>query len=64
VGFVYSFSRLSTIFTSFLIAYFSQQFGNPGVFAFIAVSMVIAAAAIAGGPPTRGLTLERIASAD
>lgn len=64
VGFVYSFSRLSTIFTSFLIAYFSQRFGNPGVFAFIAISMVIAAAAIAGGPPTRGLTLERISSAD
>ena len=62
VGFVYSFSRLSTIFTSFLIAYFSSQFGNPGVFAFIAASMVIAAAAISAGPPTRGLTLERISS--
>ena len=62
VGLVYSFSRLSTIFTSFLIAYFSARFGNPGVFAFIAVSMVVAAAAIAGCPPTRELTLERIAS--
>jgi putative MFS transporter len=61
VGFVYSFSRLSTIFTSFLIAYFSARFGNPGVFAFIAVSMVIAAAAIGACPPTRALTLERIA---
>jgi putative MFS transporter len=61
VGIVYSFSRLSTIFTSFLIAYFSARFGNPGVFAFIAVSMVIAAGAIAGCPPTRALTLERIA---
>jgi putative MFS transporter len=62
VGFVYSFSRLSTIFTSFLIAYFSSRFGNPGVFAFIAASMVVAALAIGAGPPTRGLTLERISS--
>ena len=62
IGLVYSFSRLSTIFTSFLIAYFSARFGKGGVFGFIAVSMVIAAAAIAGCPPTRGLTLERIAS--
>jgi MFS transporter, putative metabolite:H+ symporter len=62
VGFVYSFSRLSTIFTSFLIAYFSSRFGNPGVFAFIAVSMVIAALAIGAGPRTRGLTLERIST--
>lgn len=62
IGLVYSFSRLSTIFTSFLIAYFSARFGNSGVFGCIAVSMVIAAAAIAGCPPTRGLTLERIAS--
>jgi MFS family permease len=62
VGFVYSFSRLSTILTSLLIAYFSSRYGNPGVFAFIAASMVIAALAIGAGPPTRGLTLERISS--
>jgi putative MFS transporter len=62
VGFVYSFSRFSTIFTSFMIAYFSSRFGNPGVFAFIAVSMVVAALAIGAGPRTRGLTLERISS--
>jgi MFS transporter, putative metabolite:H+ symporter len=61
IGFVYSFSRLSTIFTSFMIAYFSAHFGNVGVFVFIAVSMLIAASAIAGCPSTRGLALERIA---
>lgn len=61
IGIVYSFSRLSTIFTSFMIAYFSSRFGNPGVFAFIAASMVVAASAIAGCPPTRGLALEHIA---
>ena len=61
VGFVYSFSRLSTIFTSFLIALLARQSGNPGVFAFIAASMVIAASAIALGPRTRGLALGEIA---
>jgi putative MFS transporter len=61
VGFVYSFSRISTVFTSFLIAYFSLHYGNPGVFAFIAVSMLIAASAIAFfGPPTHRRTLEQI----
>jgi putative MFS transporter len=62
VGFVYSFSRLSTIFTSFVIAYFSANFGNPGVFAFIAASMLAAAIAIGLGPRTRNLTLEEIAA--
>lgn len=62
IGFVYSFSRLSTIFTSFLIAYFSAEFGNAGVFTFIAISMVIAATAIGACPATRGLTLERISA--
>jgi len=61
VGFVYSFSRLSTVFTSFLIAYFSIHFGNRGVFAFIAASMLVAASAIAFfGPATHGRTLEEI----
>jgi len=61
VGFVYSFSRISTVFTSFLIAYFSLHYGNPGVFVFIAVSMLIAASAIAlFGPPTHRRTLEQI----
>ena len=61
VGFVYSFSRISTVFTSFLIAYFSLHYGNPGVFVFIAVSMLIAASAIAFfGPPTHRRTLEEI----
>lgn len=64
IGFVYSFSRLSTIFTSFMIAFFSAQFGNPGVFVFIAVAMVVAAAAIGLGPRTKGRTLEDIVSGD
>jgi putative MFS transporter len=60
IGFVYAFSRLSTVFTSFLIAYFSTHYGNAGVFGFIGVSMVVAASAIGACPPTRGLALERI----
>ena len=31
VGFVYSFSRLSTVFSSFMIAFFLQRFGSIGV---------------------------------
>ncbi len=59
----YSFSRLSTIFTSFLIAFFFREFGNPGVFTFIALSMVVAAGAIGiFGPPTTGRALEEINS--
>src|SRR6185437_2242389 len=61
VGFVYSFSRLSTIFSSFLVAFFAKRFGNPGAFAFIGASMLIAAFAVGRfGPLTRGRTLEEI----
>ncbi len=61
VGFVYSFSRLSTVFTSFLIAFFLQNFGSAGVFAFIAASMVMVILSIGiFGPRTRGLALEEI----
>jgi putative MFS transporter len=48
VGFVYSFSRLSTVFTSFMIGFFLQNFGNGGVF----------------GPRTNGLALEEISAGD
>ena len=61
VGFVYSFSRLSTIFTSFIIAFFLQNFGSGGVFGFITAAMVVVVIAIGGfGPRTRGLALEEI----
>lgn len=61
VGFVYAFSRLSTIFTSFMVAWFSAEFGNIGVFAFIAVAMAIAAGSVGiFGPKTRGRPLEAI----
>ncbi|HEV7969230.1 MAG TPA: MFS transporter [Candidatus Acidoferrales bacterium] len=61
VGFVYSWSRLSAIFSSFLIGFFLRDFGVTGVFAFIAVSMLAVVASIGiFGPRTRGLALEVI----
>jgi MFS transporter, putative metabolite:H+ symporter len=62
VGFVYSWSRLSTVFSAFVIAFFLERFGTGGVFALIAGSMLIAAGAIALlGPPTSRRALEDIA---
>jgi putative MFS transporter len=61
IGFVYSFSRLSIVLSSFLIAFFLQRFGTIGVFAFIAFSMVIVMLSVGIlGPRTRGLALEEI----
>ena len=63
VGFVYSWSRLSAIFTSFFIAAILQRFGAPGVFVFIAAAMLIVMAVIGFmGPRTRDLALETISS--
>lgn len=62
VGFVYSFSRLSTVFSSFMIAFFLQRFGTIGVFAFIASAMVIVVLSVGIlGTRTRGQALEEIA---
>jgi len=61
VGFVYSWSRLSAIFSSFLIGFFLRDFGVAGVFAFIAVSMLVVVVSIGiFGPRTGGLSLEEI----
>jgi putative MFS transporter len=61
VGFVYSFSRLSAVLNSFIIAFALGNFGVAGVFVFIAASMVIVAVVIATfGPRTRNLALEAI----
>jgi len=61
-GFVYSWSRLSVIFSSFIIAFVLDAFGAPGVFAFIAAAMAIVMAVIGiFGPRTTNLALERIA---
>ncbi|HTX15836.1 MAG TPA: MFS transporter [Candidatus Baltobacteraceae bacterium] len=61
VGFVYSWSRFSAIFTSLMIGFFLARFGVHGVFAFIAASMLVVVLAIGTfGPRTRGLALESI----
>jgi MFS transporter, putative metabolite:H+ symporter len=61
VGFVYSWSRFSAIFTSFVIVGVLKNFGTTGVFIFIAAAMVIVMAVIGGmGPRTRNLALEEI----
>ncbi len=61
VGFVYSWSRFSAIFTSFIIAGVLKGFGTTGVFVFIAGAMLIVMAAIGlMGPRTRDMALEKI----
>lgn len=61
VGFVYSWSRFSAIFTSLMIGFFLERFGVGGVFVFIATSMSVIVLAIGiFGPLTRGLALESI----
>jgi putative MFS transporter len=61
VGFVYSFSRLSTMFSAFLIAAILKGFGAPGVFVLIAGCMMVVALVIGlFGPRTQGLPLEQI----
>jgi len=61
VGFVYSWSRLSAVFSSFVIAFILRDFGVTGVFCFIAGAMVIVMIVIGTmGPRTRGASLESI----
>jgi len=61
IGFVYSWSRLSTMFTSFMIAFFLENFGTKGVFAFIAASMLMVILSVGiFGPRTNNLSLEEI----
>jgi putative MFS transporter len=61
-GFVYSWSRLSVIFSSFIIAFILDEFGALGVFVFIAAAMAIVMGTIGiFGPRTTNLALEKIA---
>jgi MFS transporter, putative metabolite:H+ symporter len=61
VGFVYSWSRISVVFSSFVIGFVLDRFGVPGVFTLIAGSMLIVMFAIGLlGPRTNNLTLEAI----
>ncbi|MGF6756687.1 MFS transporter [Paraburkholderia sp. GAS42] len=61
VGFVYSWSRISAVFSAFLIAACLRLFGVNGVFVFISGAMLIVILAIATlGPRTRDVALEDI----
>jgi MFS transporter, putative metabolite:H+ symporter len=63
VGFVYSWSRLSAIFSSFIIASLLNLYGTIGVFSFIAGAMAIVFVVIGGfGPPVTHRRLEAIAT--
>ena len=62
VGFVYSWSRFSAIFSGFMIAFFLGHYGTIGVFSFIAGAMAVVIVVIAGfGPPVTKRRLEAIA---
>jgi MFS transporter, putative metabolite:H+ symporter len=61
VGFTYSWSRFSTIFVGFFVAFFLRHYGTLGVFLFIAGAMLIVFVVIASmGPRTTRLRLEAI----
>jgi len=62
VGFTYSFSRISTVFASFIIGWFFAHFhGTTGVFGLIAFAMLMVVLSIGiFGPNTSNLELEKI----
>jgi putative MFS transporter len=62
VGFTYAFSRISTVFASFIIGFFFAHFnGTTGVFGLIAFAMLMVVLSIGiFGPPTSNLELEKI----
>ncbi len=63
VGFVYSWSRFSAIFSGFIIAFFLGRYGTLGVFSFIAGAMVVVFVVIGGlGPAVTRRRLEAIAA--
>ena len=63
VGFVYSWSRFSAIFSGFIIAFFLGHYGTTGVFGFIAGAMAVVFVVIGGfGPAVTRRRLEAIAS--
>ena len=62
VGFTYAFSRISTVFASFIIGFFFATFnGTTGVFGLIGFAMLMVVLSIGiFGPRTSNLVLERI----
>jgi MFS transporter, putative metabolite:H+ symporter len=61
IGFTYAWSRFSTIFVGFMVAFFLRDYGTIGVFAFIASAMLVCCLVIGiMGPATARLRLEQI----
>ncbi len=61
VGFTYAFSRISTVFASFIIGWFLMEAGTKGVFGLIAFAMLMVVLSIGIlGPRTNRLELEEI----
>jgi putative MFS transporter len=61
VGFTYAFSRISTVFASFIIGFFLTNAGTKGVFGLIAFAMLMVVLSIGIlGPRTSGRELEEI----
>jgi putative MFS transporter len=61
VGFTYSWSRVSTMFVGFMIAWCLRNYGTTGVFTFVAGAMVVVFLVVAiFGPRTTNLRLEAI----
>ena len=61
VGFTYSFSRISTVFASFIIAFFLNTAGTKGVFGLIAFAMTMVVLSIGiFGPRTNDFELEQV----
>ncbi|MBV8779676.1 MAG: MFS transporter [Alphaproteobacteria bacterium] len=61
IGFTYAWSRFSTIFVGFMVAFFLRDYGTIGVFVFIAAAMVACCLVIGlMGPRTARLRLEQI----
>lgn len=58
---LYSWRRISVVFTSYIIAFVLQNFGVTGVFTFIALAMGVVIVSIAVfGPRMNQLALEAI----
>jgi putative MFS transporter len=61
IGFVYSWGRFTTAFTSLTVGFLFQRSGSVGVFILIALAMFVVVISVGVfGPRTRGLTLEQI----
>ncbi|HVY34205.1 MAG TPA: MFS transporter [Caulobacteraceae bacterium] len=61
VGFVYSWSRVSAVFTGFLIAFMLREYGVPAVFVLFTGSMLLVALFVTvWGPKTQDRSLETL----